>query len=172
MGGPNQLESSEHPYGADLTGPCASTSLVNYAPPVGYNSNMGYDDAFHTATDLAEHQENEGHGRRGTHLTPGVTQRNQAVPDPPTRLEYYASVAPEVPDDCHRGRRPHPYHAARPTPGKPGSLHTGISATKDLKDLASQYLHSPGSQVETLRMRRSRSGGFKVLILLDIDDTI
>jgi len=50
MGGPDQLESSEHPYGADLTGPCASTSLVNYALPVGYNSNMGYDGAFHTAT--------------------------------------------------------------------------------------------------------------------------
>ena len=49
MGGPDRLGSSEHPYGADLPGPCASTSLVNYAPPVGYNSNMGYEDAFQTA---------------------------------------------------------------------------------------------------------------------------
>ena len=49
MGGPDQLESSEHPYSADITGPCASASLVNYAPPVRYNSNMGYEGAFNTA---------------------------------------------------------------------------------------------------------------------------
>jgi hypothetical protein len=53
MDGPDQLESrsSEHPYSADLIGPCASASLVNYAPPVlRYNGSTGYDDAFHTAT--------------------------------------------------------------------------------------------------------------------------
>ena len=52
MGGPDQLESrsSEHPYSADLIGPCVSTSLVSYAPPVRYNGNTGYDDAFRTAT--------------------------------------------------------------------------------------------------------------------------
>lgn len=47
----------------------------------------------------------------------------------------------------------------------------GISAAEDLKRLASHYLHSPGSQVDKLRVRRSRSGGFKVLIMLEIGDT-
>ena len=75
-------------------------------------------------------------------------------------------------DDGRRSRGPLPYHAERATQGNTSSLHPGVPATKDLKHLASQYLHSPGSQVETLRMRCSRSGGFKVLILLDIDDTI
>jgi len=50
MGGPDQLESGERPYVGDPTGSCASTSLVNYAPPIGYNGNMGYDGAFHTTT--------------------------------------------------------------------------------------------------------------------------
>lgn len=49
MGGPSQLESSGHPYGADLTGSCTSWSLVNYAPPARYNSNTGYDNACHAA---------------------------------------------------------------------------------------------------------------------------
>jgi len=45
-----------------------------------------------------------------------------------------------------------------------------MSVTEDVKRLASQYLLSPGSRVDKLRMRRSRSGGFKVLILLEIED--
>ena len=113
MDGLNQLESSGHPYGADLPGSSASTNVVNYTPPVRYNSNIGYEDAFHTvivssclllfiyfalltgasSKDLAEHQGNEGHGHCGNHLAPRVTQRNAVVPGPPTRLEYYASVA-------------------------------------------------------------------------------
>ncbi len=45
-----------------------------------------------------------------------------------------------------------------------------MSATEDVKRLASQYLLSPGSHVDKLRVRRSRSGGFKVLILLKIEE--
>ena len=41
---PDQLESSGHPYGADLPGSSVSTNFVNYAPPVRYNSNIGYED--------------------------------------------------------------------------------------------------------------------------------
>jgi hypothetical protein len=58
-----------------------------------------------------------------------------------------------------------------PTQGNPTCVHPGISPNKDIKDLASHYLHNTSSQVETFRMRR-RSGGFKVLILLDVDGTM
>jgi hypothetical protein len=46
-----------------------------------------------------------------------------------------------------------------------------MPVTEDLKSLAGHYLHNPGSRVDELRVRRSRSGAFKVLILLEIDDT-
>ena len=42
---------------------------------------------------------------------------------------------------------------------------------EDLRNLASRYLHNPDSRVDKLRMRRSRSGVVKVLILLEIDGT-
>ena len=41
---------------------------------------------------------------------------------------------------------------------------------EDLKRLASQYLNNPGSYVNHIRVRRRRSGGRKVLIMLEIDD--
>ena len=44
-----------------------------------------------------------------------------------------------------------------------------VSVAEDLKNLASHYLHNTGSHVDKLRMRRSRSGAVKVLILLEID---
>jgi hypothetical protein len=45
-----------------------------------------------------------------------------------------------------------------------------MSVTENLKkNLASHYLHNPGSRVNDLRTRRSRSGTVKVLILLEID---
>ena len=45
-----------------------------------------------------------------------------------------------------------------------------VSVGDDLKNMASHYLHSPGSHVDKLRMKRSRSGAIKVLIVLEIDD--
>jgi hypothetical protein len=47
-----------------------------------------------------------------------------------------------------------------------------MSAAEDLKNVANHYLNNPGSHVDTLRMRRSRSGTVKVLILLEIVDTM
>jgi len=41
---------------------------------------------------------------------------------------------------------------------------------EDLKSLAGQYLDNPGSYVKDFRARRRRSGGRKVLIVLEIDD--
>ena len=44
-----------------------------------------------------------------------------------------------------------------------------VSVAEDLKNLASHYLHNPGSHVDKLRVKRFRSGAVKVLILLEID---
>lgn len=53
-----------------------------------------------------------------------------------------------------------------------GGVHLRTSAEEDLKRLACQYLQNPSAHVDKLRMRRSRSGSFKVMILLEIDDTV
>jgi hypothetical protein len=66
---------------------------------------------------------------------------------------------------------PLPHNVAGPSRGDPSLVHSGRSATETLKkNLAGHYLHNPGSRVNDLRMRRSRSGTVKVLILLEIDD--
>ena len=44
-----------------------------------------------------------------------------------------------------------------------------MSGTENFEDLASRYLHNPGSHVNKLRMKRSRSG-VKVLIMLELDE--
>jgi hypothetical protein len=56
-------------------------------------------------------------------------------------------------------------------PGHVPPVNSGMSVTEDIEDIANRYLHNPGSQVGKLRMRRSRSGAVKVLILLEIDNT-
>ena len=77
-----------------------------------------------------------------------------------------------MPND-HFARHVPPHNTiAGPSQGKPSPVHSEISVTEDLKNLASHYLHNPGSHVDKLRMRRSRSGTVKVLILLEIDDTM
>ena len=63
-----------------------------------------------------------------------------------------------------------PYNMAGPSQENPSVVHPGMSVGEDLKTLATRYLHNPGSHVDKLRMRRSRSGTVKVLILLEIDD--
>jgi len=45
-------------------------------------------------------------------------------------------------------------------------------AAENLNDLASHYFHNPGAHVNDLRVRRSRSGAVRVLILLEIDNTV
>lgn len=73
-------------------------------------------------------------------------------------------------NDTPPSRPPLLNHVLGPSEGHPIPLHSRISAAEDLKHLASQYLLRPGSHVDKLRMRRSRSGGFKVLILLEVED--
>jgi hypothetical protein len=84
-----------------------------------------------------------------------------------TRLTVLKS---QLLDHCPPSHAPHPDYAAGPSEGNFGSVHSGMSVAEDLKRLASQYLSSPGSHVDKLRMRRSRSGGLKVLILLEVED--
>ena len=64
-----------------------------------------------------------------------------------------------------------PQNIAGPSRGNPRVVHSRMSAAEDLKDVAMHYLYNPGSHVDKLRMRRSRSGVIKVLISLEIDDS-
>jgi hypothetical protein len=81
----------------------------------------------------------------------------------------------EVPNDGPPGHVPLPLNVAGPPRGDPSFGHpvnSWISVTEDTKNLASRYLYNPGSYVDKLRLRRSRSGAVKVLILLEIDDKV
>jgi hypothetical protein len=76
-----------------------------------------------------------------------------------------------VPYNCPTGNIPLPHDVAGPSREDLSLAHPGLSVTENLqKNLACHYLHNPGSRVNELRMRRSRSGAVKVLILLEIDD--
>jgi hypothetical protein len=150
--------------------------------------------------DPAEQRGNQS--QRQFDHTPGITQYVPVpvAPGPgPPRPEQYAPAIPvrvppptffprvhiiqpfllclylqELRNDQPPSHFPPPHIIAGPSRGNPGLVHSGImmSVAEDLKDLASHYLHNPGSHVDKLRMRRSRSGAVKVLILLEIDDTM
>ena len=47
-----------------------------------------------------------------------------------------------------------------------------MSDDEDLKRLASHYLNYPGAHIENLLVRRRIPGGRRVLIVLEIDDTM
>jgi len=78
---------------------------------------------------------------------------------------------PQLPNDGPPSRAPHPDYVAGPSEGSFGAVHSGMSVAEDLKRLASQYLSRPDSHVDKLRMKRSRSGSLKVLILLEVEDS-
>ena len=76
-----------------------------------------------------------------------------------------------MPNNYPTGNIPLPQNVAGPSRGDLGVVYSGMSVTEDLKkNLASHYLHNPGSRINDLRTRRSRSGAVRVLILLEIDD--
>ncbi len=79
-----------------------------------------------------------------------------------------------VPNNSPTGHIPLQENVAGPSRGNPSLVHSGISntGTEDVKTLASRYLHNPCSHVNDLRVRRSRSGAVKVLILLEIDEAM
>ena len=132
------------------------------------------------------------------HRTPWITQCFPVAHGPP-RLEQYAPAIPvrilpstgpfprvgiqpfllriqlqEVPNEGPTAHVPLPHtgNVAGPSRGNPSLVHSGVPVAEDLKNLASRYLHNPSTHVDKLRMRRSRSGTVKVLILLEIDDTM
>ena len=78
-----------------------------------------------------------------------------------------------MPNNYPTGNTPLPHNVAGPSRGDLGLVHSGMSVSENLKkNLASHYLHNPGSRVNDLRTRRSRTGAVRVLILLEIDDDV
>ena len=75
-----------------------------------------------------------------------------------------------MPNDATISSAPLLHNVAGPSGANLGPVHSELPPAEDLKRIARHYLQSPDSHVDKLRMRRSRSGGFKVLILLEIDD--
>jgi hypothetical protein len=85
---------------------------------------------------------------------------------------YCAFKPQEVTNNRPPIHAPLPHNIAGSSQGESSLVHSGISVGEDLKNLANYYLHNPGSHVNKLRMRRSRSGTVNVLILLEINDTM
>ena len=79
-----------------------------------------------------------------------------------------------MPNDLPFSRGPCLFNVAGLSQRGPGPMHSGMSAAEEfnLKQLASHYLNNHGSHINKVRTRRIHSGGYKVLILLGIDDTI
>ncbi|KAF8481716.1 hypothetical protein DFH94DRAFT_732542 [Russula ochroleuca] len=135
---------SAQPFGGiDSAGPYPVMNYANALPPT---NSTGYNNPSHLTT--------------GPAIAPG----------PP--LEQYALETPEVPNGRPPGHVPPPDNVAGSSRGNASLVHPRVSVTEDLKNMASHYLHNPSSHVDKLRMRRSRSGTVKVLILLEIDDTM
>ncbi|KAN0116150.1 hypothetical protein V8E52_006207 [Russula decolorans] len=166
----HELRSSEHlPPGIDSADPyypAVNHARADTLPPTRYTGMMGNEDPAHVAIGPVQHQSQRQ--LDADHPTAGITQY---VPGPPP-LEQYAPEIPEVPYNCPTGNIPLPHNVAGPSRGDLGLVHSGMSIIEDLKkNLASHYLHNPGSRVNDLRTRRSRSGAVtEVLILLEIDN--
>ena len=79
-----------------------------------------------------------------------------------------------MPNDGPFGRGPCLPNIAGPSQRGSGPIHSGTFTAEDLnlKRLASHYLNSHSSHINKFRTRRSHSGGYKVLIVLEVDDTI
>jgi len=61
-------------------------------------------------------------------------------------------------------------NVAGPTRERPIPMPSRMWDDEGLKRLASQYLNNPGSYVNDLHVSRGRSGGRKIVIMLEIDD--
>jgi len=174
----HELRSNVHqPVAIDSAGLEPTVTYVNPLPPTTYTRNVVYDNPAydaHLAIGPAEQQGNPSQYQADGYTgPPGITQSVPIAPGPP-RLEPYAPVIPEIPNYHPPGHMPLTHVVTGPSQGNPSLnlVNSGMSAGENLKDLASRYLHNAGSHVNDLRMRRSRSGAVKVLILLEIDDTV
>jgi len=163
MDGPGHA--NEYLSGADPTGPHSAMHHLdlNYPIPASWCSNMGHDVQHHLITDIPEHHGNQTH--HGTHIP---------IASGPPQLEFYAQVAADLIDNDALGHAPYPHSVAGPSQGNMSSMHPRMSDSddEDLKRRARHYLNNPGSYVDELRVWHRCSGGRRVLILLEIDDTL
>ena len=81
-------------------------------------------------------------------------------------------VSSQLPNGQPPSQAPLPHYVAGPSQANSRTVHSGMTTAEDLKRLASQYLLNPGSHVDKLRIRRSRSGAFKVMILIEVEDAM
>jgi len=156
---------NEYPPGADFTGPYSAMNHLNlnYPLPTSWSGNMEDDVQRHLITDLPEHGGNQTHHGIHVPLAPG-----------PPQPEFYALAYPDLTNDDPLGHASHPHGVAGPSRQYPSPMHSGMSDSddEDRKRRASHYLNNPGSYVDELRVWDRRSGGRRVLILLEIDDTM
>ncbi|KAH9969797.1 hypothetical protein BC827DRAFT_1162857 [Russula dissimulans] len=164
MGGPGHgLWSNEHPLTA---GPYSVMNHPNYLPQASHTNATERDSLPHSITQLAEHHGNQtNHDDYQVPIAPG-----------PLQLEYYAPMPPmpEVPSDGppSLGYVPILENIAGPSGDDSSPVHSGISDDEDLKRLAKRYLNNRRAHVDKLLVRRRFQGGRRVLILLEIDDTM
>ncbi|KAH9960951.1 hypothetical protein BJV74DRAFT_871963 [Russula compacta] len=169
--------SNEHTAGTsvDFAGSNPTTGYASYEPqPAQFIGNTVYHDPLPLGPGLVEPYAYRGHQNFTVGPPPVAAQHVPLALGGPPRLELQAPLGPEMPNDGPFSRGPCLPNVAGPSQRGPGPIHSGMSATEDLnlKRLASHYLHSHGSYINKFRTRRSRSGGYKVLIVLEIDDTI
>ncbi|KAH9962198.1 hypothetical protein BC827DRAFT_1267178 [Russula dissimulans] len=157
---PSQLHA--HTTGVDFTDPAANHA--NSGPPPAHITGL----PLPAIMGLME-QGNQSHGVG--HLT--TSQFVPLIPgQPEPGLEYHAPLGPphETPDVGPLNGPPH--HVPGPFHGNSGPVGMPLIAD-DLKHLANHYLDSPRSQVKKLQVQRERTTGrSKVLIVLEIDDTM
>ncbi|KAH9962197.1 hypothetical protein BC827DRAFT_1267177 [Russula dissimulans] len=91
---------------------------------------------------------------------------------PEPGLEYHTPLGHETPNVGPPSGPPHhAFNVPGPFHGNLGPI--GMLPSPDgLKHLANHYIHNPRSHVEKLRVKRERTGRSKVLIVLEIDDTM
>jgi len=156
------FRSDEDPQGLSLTGPYSAMGNPNYPPPVSYTGNVGIDDLPHPTTGLAGHHGDQTHDNRH-HIPIG--------PGPP-RLEYYSPMTPDLNNDDPLGHMPLVDNVAGPSLRSPSPMRSRMSddENENLKRLATQYLNNPDSYVSDIRVRRRRSGGREISVILEIDD--
>jgi len=167
----HELGSNEHVSGISSASPYHTTSVnhANTFPPARHSSAMpmGYDVPPHLVTGPRGYQGIESQRQLDGHPTPGMTPCIPFAHGPP-RLEYYDAPAITENNGGAPSHVPLSYNVAGPFRGTPSVVYSGVPVIEDLKGLASRYLHNPGSNVDKLRIRRSRSGTVKVFIFLDI----
>lgn len=146
--GPNYAVYGRHrydPYHDNLWhGPEGPPSAVNLERQYAYQTNPNID-----------------------YLTPGNAQHLLVPPGP----SHNIPPAHDIPNGVVRDRSaPLPDVTDTFSRSVPESVSSGVSAKECLKRLADRYLNDPGSQVDTLRMGLTPSGGrLRVMIVLDID---